>query len=41
MSSTGGVTSAAHTGDDIARVLEAFDQAMESLTSEQLVLTLG
>ncbi len=41
MSSTGGVTSAAHTGADIAHVLGAFDETIEALISERLLAVLG
>ncbi len=41
MSSTGGVTSAAHTAEDIADILEAFDETVEALASEGLAATLG
>ena len=41
MSSTGGVTSAAHTADDVAGILEAFGDTIEALTSEGLVANLG
>jgi len=40
MSSTGGVTSAAHTAEDVALILEAFDNTIEALISETYVATL-
>jgi glutamate-1-semialdehyde 2,1-aminomutase len=41
LSYTGGVTSAAHTEEDIQRTVAIFDEAVQTLVDEQLVAVLG
>ena len=41
VSSTGGMTSAAHTADDVAHILGVFDETIIALTAERLIATLG
>ena len=40
MSSTGGVLSSAHTARDVEEATAAFDQTVESLLAQELILTL-